>query len=159
MVLELPHELPFECTPREKWLLDYYFASSIFNTCQPRPLFHDWPSISWLTRLLRSIWKRMQSQTLCTSLHTYTLAGIVIEKGPCCKPLRGAIAWLSSEEQSTSRHWTSFVNVKHLLLDHRFYLRILSNTWTTVSNASDDFHSVPLRVIYSHPTTFVTSFG
>ena len=84
-------------------------------------------------------------------------------------PLCGAIAW-SSPANTTALHAAHAVDLSPLnkycqretfAMEPPFHLarRIPKDTWKTVTDAWNGYHSVPLRQSDRHLTTFITPFG
>ena len=180
MVPELPKELPFECKPEnnarmKEWLLTH-FASSTFNTCPHRPLPHMTgppveihikpdavPKAVHTPATIPIHWQKQVQE----DLHRDEALG-VIEKVPYGQP----VTWchrmvVTRKHDGTPRRTVDLSPLnKHcrretFASESPFHLarRIPPDTWKTVSDAWNGFHSVPLRESDRHLTTFITPFG
>ena len=178
LVPELPKELPFECKPEnndrmKQWLLDY-FTSSTFNTCPHQPLPHmtgppveihvkpdATPKAVHTPASIPVHWQKQVHEDL---LRDEALG--VIEQVPYGEPVTWCHRMVVTRKHDGTPRRT--VNLSPLNKHDRetfasetpFHLarRIPSNTWKTVSDAWNGFHSVP-RESDRHLTTFITPFG
>ena len=175
-----PPTLPFECIPENKqkmkdWLLDH-FASSTFNTCPHRPLpcmagppveihLNDdaTPKSVHTPASLPLHWQKQVHNDL---LRDEVLG--VIEKVPYGEP----VTWchrmvVTRKHDGTPRRTVDLSPLnKHckretFASESPFHLarRIPKDSWKTVTDAWNGYHSVPLRKSDRHLTTFITPFG
>jgi hypothetical protein len=175
-----PGSLPFKCTPGNNdkmraWLLEK-FAGSTFNTCPQRPL----PSMRG-----PSIEIHLSEEAVPRAVHKAAMVPIhwqqkvqadlardealgVIEKVPYGEP----VTWchrmvLTRKQDGTPRRTVDlsplnkFCQRETFAAESPFHMarRIPPNTWKTVTDAWNGFHSVPLRPKDRHLTTFITPFG
>ena len=174
-----PAELPFPCIPTNNermraWLLDRY-ASSTFNTCPHRVLpsmegppveIHVDPAtppkachtpapepLHWQQRVYDDL------------LHNEALG--VIERVPYGEPTTWCHRMVTTRKHDGSPRRTvdlsplnKFCKHETFAMEPPFHLgcRIPKNTWKTVTDAWNGYHSVP-RQSDRHLRTFITPFG
>ncbi|KAK2555623.1 hypothetical protein P5673_022644 [Acropora cervicornis] len=175
-----PPELPFPCTPdnngrMKAWLLDRY-ASSTFNTCPHRALpsmegplieIHVEPTATpkacHTPAPVPPHWQRRVYEDL---LRDEALG--VIERVPYGEPVTWCHRMVITRKHDGSPHRTvdlsplnKFCRRETFATETPFHLarRIPKDTWKTVTDAWNGYHSVPLRQSDRHLTTFVTPFG
>ena len=175
-----PSELPFPCTPENNarmraWLLDRY-ASSTFNTCPHRALscmegppieIHvdpDAPSKACHTPAPVPLhWQKRVYEDL---LRDEALG--VIERVPYGEPVTWCHRMVITRKHDGSPRRTvdlstlnKYCKRETFASETPFHLarRIPKNTWKTVTDAWNGYHSVPLRQSDRHLTTFITPFG
>ena len=175
-----PTNLPFECTPEnvprmKQFLLDYY-AASTFTTCPHRPI----PSMAgppmeihlsdnakpYARRKAASIPIHFQDQVYKDLLRDEALG--VIERVPYgetplwCHPLV-----ITRKHDGSPRRTVDLSRLNKYCerethnSESPFHTarRVPSESWKTVSDAWQSYHSVPLRESDRHLTTFITPFG
>ena len=175
-----PRSLPFRCIPEnddrmKTWLLERY-ASSTFKTCSHCPLhcmagtpieihvspsvkprvFHTPASISldWQQRVHADLLRDEAPGIIKKISHrkpTQWCHHIVITRKHDGTPRR--IVDLSPLNKFCRRE--TFASKTPFKLARR----VPSNTWKTVTDAWNGFHSVPLHESDRHLTTFITPFG
>ena len=176
----LPEKLSFPCSAEnnskmEKWLLEY-FKSSTFNTCPHQPL----PSMSGPPVAIH-----VDENAKPRAFHTATPVPLhwqekvkfdllqdealgVIEKVPYGEPTRWCHRMVITRKHDGSPRRTVDLSPlnKHCLRESfssesPFHIarRIPGNTWKTVCDAWNGYHSVPLRDSDKHLTTFITPYG
>ena len=175
-----PSELPFPCTPdnngrMKAWLLDRY-ASSTFNTCPHRALpsmegppieIHVEPTATpkacHTPAPVPLHWQRRVYEDL---LRDEALG--VIERVPYGEPVTWCHRMVITRKHDGSPRRTvdlsplnKFCRRETFATETPFHLarRIPKDTWKTVTDAWNGYHSVPLRQSDRHLTTFVTPFG
>ena len=175
-----PSELPFPCTPENNammkaWLLDRY-ASSTFNTCPHRALpsmegppieIHvdpDAPPKACHSPAPVPLhWQQKVYEDL---LRDETLG--VIERVPYGEPVTWCHRMVITRKHNGSPRRTvdlsplnKYCKRETFAMEPPFHLarRIPKNTWKTVTDAWNGYHSVPLRQSDRHLTTFITPFG
>jgi hypothetical protein len=175
-----PKSLPFPPTPENndkmrEWLLDHY-ASSTFNTCPHRPLpcmsgppieIHMVePAIPRACSTPAPVPLHWQKRVYEDLLRDEALG--VIEKVPYGVP----VSWchrmvVTRKHDGTPRRTVDLSPLnKHCKREtfaaeapFRLARRIPGQTWKTVTDAWNGYHSVPLRESDRHLTTFITPFG
>ena len=179
-VPERPASLPFEATPEnipkmKQWLLDRY-KSSTFNTCPHRALpcmagppveIHIDDSATPRTCHTPAPIPMHWQQRVHDDLIRDEALG-VIEKVPYGEP----VDWchrmvVTRKHDGTPRRTVDLSPLnKHCKREtfsaespFRLARRIPRNTWKTVTDAWNGYHSVPLRASDRHLTTFITPFG
>ena len=175
-----PSVLPFECTPANNalmkdWLLKRY-AASTFNTCPHRPLpcmegppieIHIDPGATPKTchtpANIPIHWHRQVYEDL---LRDEALG--VIERVPYGEPVTWCHRMVVTRKHDGSPRRTvdlsplnKYCMRETFATESPFHLarRVPRNTWKTVTDAWNGFHSVPLRDSDRHLTTFITPFG
>ncbi|XP_068678617.1 uncharacterized protein [Montipora foliosa] len=175
-----PSELPFPCTPENNgrmkaWLLDRY-ASSTFNTCPHRALpcmegppieIHveptATPKASHTPAPVPLHWQQRVYEDL---LRDEALG--VIERVPYGEPVTWCHRMVITRKHDGSPRRTvdlsplnKFCKRETFATETPFHLarRIPKDTWKTVTDAWNGYHSVPLRQSDRHLTTFITPFG
>ena len=175
-----PPELPFAPTPEnngrmKQWLLDQY-ASSTFNTCPHRPLscmegppveIHIDPSATpRACHTPATVALHWQQQVHEDLLRDEALG--VIERVPYGEPVEWCHRMVVTRKQNGSPRRTVDLSPlnKHckretFASEPPFQLarRVPRDTWKTVTDAWNGYHSVPLRESDRHLTTFITPFG
>lgn len=175
-----PTTLPFECseensTRMRDWLLDFY-AGSTFNTCphQPLPVMTGPPVKIHLKEDVTPTAKHKaipvpihwQDQVHQDLLRDESLG--VIERAPYGEPSLWCHRMVVTRKHDGSPRRTVDLSPlnKHCKrethnVESPFHLarRIPRNTWKTVADTWNGYHSVPLRESDCHLTTFVTPFG
>ena len=175
-----PAALPFPCTPENngrmrEWLLERY-GSSTFNTCPHRALpcmegppieIHVDPSAE--PRACHTAagvplhWQQRVHEDL---LRDEALG--VIERVPYGEPVTWCHRMVVTRKHDGSPRRTvdlsplnKFCQRETFATESPFQLarRIPGNTWKTVTDAWNGYHSVPLRDSDRHLTTFITPFG
>ena len=175
-----PSELPFPCTPENNgrmkaWLLDRY-ASSTFNTCPHRALpsmegppieIHFEPTATPKACHTAAPVPLHWQQRVCDDLIRDEALG-VIERVPYGKPVTWCHRMVITRKHDGSPRRTvdlsplnKFCKRKTFATETPFHLarRIPKDTWKTVTDAWNGYHSVPLRPSDRHLTTFITPFG
>ena len=175
-----PSVLPFECTPANNaimkdWLLKRY-ATSTFNTCPHRPLpcmegppieIHIDPGATPKTcHTPANIPIHWHQQVYEDLLRDEALG--VIERVPYGEP----VTWchrmvVTRKHDGSPRRTVDFSPLNKYCMretfatESPFHLarRVPRDTWKTVTDAWNGFHSVPLRDSDRHLTTFITPFG
>ena len=175
-----PSELPFPCTPENNvkmkaWLLDRY-ASSTFNTCPHRALpsmegppieIHVDPAATpKACHTPANIPLHWQQRVYDDLLRDEALG--VIERVPYGEPVTWCHRMVITRKHDGSPRRTvdisplnKFCQRETFAMESPFHLarRIPKDTWKTVTDAWNGYHSVPLRVSDRHLTTFITPFG
>ena len=179
-VPDRPLSLPFQAVPENNekmraWLLERY-ASSTFNTCPHRPLqqmagppieIHldqfAKPRVCHTARPVPIHWQERVRQDLMRDE-----APGVIEKVPYGEP----VTWchrmvVTRKHDGTPRRTVDLSPLNKYCRrethagESPFILarRVPGNTWKSVTDAWNGYHSVPLRKSDRHLTTFITPFG
>ena len=175
-----PSELPFPCTPdnngqMKTWLLKRY-ASSTFNTCPHRALPsmegppieihvepHATPRACHTPAPVPLHWQQRVYEDL---LRDEALG--VIERVPYGEPVTWCHRMVITRKHDGSPRRTvdlsplnRFCKRETFATETPFHLarRIPKDTWKTVTDAWNGYHSVPLRQSDRHLTTFITPFG
>ena len=181
-VPQKPKQLPFSPIPSnndrmKQWLLDRY-ASSTFNTCPHRPLQEmDGPPVEihmdeedldklkvchkpapvalhWLQRVKDDVYR--------------DIALGLVEEVPYGEPARCCHRMVVTRKHDGSPRRTidysplnKFCKRETFYSESPFQLarRIPPETWKTVTDAWNGYHSVPLRKSDRHLTTFIAPFG
>ena len=175
-----PESLPFTCTPEnneqmEAWLLDRYRAST-FNTCPHRPMpcmegppieIHIDPQATPRTcHTAVTIPLHWQEKVQADLLRDEALG--VIERVPHGEPVSWCHRMVITRKHDDSPRRTvdlsplnKFCQRETFSAESPFHLarRIPGDTWKTVTDAWNGYHSVPLRASDRHLTTFITPFG
>ncbi|XP_048589654.1 uncharacterized protein LOC125573262 [Nematostella vectensis] len=175
-----PSELPFPCTPENNgrmkdWLLERY-ASSTFNTCPHRALpCMDGPPIEIhvdpaatprACHTPATIPLHWQQKVYDDLLRDEALG--VIERVPYGEPVTWCHRMVVTRKHDGSPRRTvdlsplnKFCQRETFAMESPFHLarRIPKDTWKTVTDAWNGYHSVPLREADRHLTTFITPFG
>ena len=175
-----PRSLPFRCTPENNdriktWLLERY-ASSTFNTCPHRPLhcmagppIEIHVSTSAKPRAFHtpaSIPLHWQQQVHADLLRDEALG--ILEKVPHGEPTQWCHRMVITRKHDGTPRRTvdlsplnKFCRRETFVSETPFKLarRVPSNTWKSVTDAWNGYHSVPLRESDRHLTTFITPFG
>ena len=179
-VPDRPTALPFPCTPENndkmrQWLLKRY-SSSTFNTCPHRPIpcmsgppmeIHVDPNAEPFARhKARPINVHWEKQVYDELLRDEALD--VIERPPIGEPITWCHPMTITRKHDGSPRRTvdlSRLN-KHCTRETHssespFHVarRIPPQTWKTVTDAWNGFHSIPLRESDRYLTTFITPFG
>ena len=179
-VPDRPLELPFEPLPKNiekmrSWLLNRY-ASSTFNVCPHRPLqqmagppveIHldesARPKACHSAAPVPLHWQQRVKEDL---IRDKALG--VIEKVPYGVPTRWCHRMVVTRKNDGTPRRTvdlsplnKYCRRETFSGESPFVLarRVAGNTWKTVSDAWNGYHSVPLRVSDRHLTTFITPFG
>ncbi len=175
-----PTVLPFPCTAENNtrmkaWLLDRY-ASSTFNTCPHRALscmegppieIHVDPTAPPKACHTPSPVPLHWQQKVYDDLLRDEALG-VIERVPYGEP----VTWchrmvITRKHDGTPRRTVDlsplnkYCKRETFASEPPFHLarRVPKNTWKTVTDAWNGYHSVPLRESDRHLTTFITPFG
>ena len=175
-----PSCLPFPPTPdnndkMRQWLLDRY-AASTFNTCPHRPLpcmsgppveIHleetGTPRVCHTPAPIPMHWQKRVYDDL---LRDEALG--VIERVPYGEAVTWCHRMVVTRKQDGSPRRTvdlsplnKFCRREAFPSESPFKLarRVPGNTWKTVTDAWNGYHSVPLRDSDKHLTTFITPFG
>ena len=176
-----PSELPFPCkTPENNermkaWLLDR-FASSTFNTCPHRALpcmegppveMHVDPAATpKACHTPANVPLHWQQRVYDDLLRDEALG--VIERVPYGEPVTWCHRMVITRKHDGSPRRTvdlsplnKFCQRETFAMESPFHLarRIPKDTWKTVTDAWNGYHSVPLRQSDRHLTTFITPFG
>ena len=175
-----PTERPFPCTPENNkrmkaWLLERY-ASSTFNTCPHRPLpcmegspieIHVEPAATpKACHTPASIPLHWQQKVYEDLLRDEALG--VIERVPYGEPVTWCHRMVITRKHDGSPRRTvdlsplnKFCKRETFAIESPFQLarRIPKETWKTVTDAWNGYHSVRLRESDRHLTTFITPFG
>ena len=175
-----PTSLPFPCTQEnnarmKKWLLARY-ASSTFNTCPHRALprmlgppveIHVDPEAKpRACHTPASIPLHWQQQVQDDLQRDEALG--VIESVPYGEPVTWCHRMVITRKHDGSPRRTvdlsplnKFCQRETFATESPFHLarRIPKNTWKSVTDAWNGYHSVPLRESDRHLTTFITPFG
>ena len=175
-----PSSLPFACSPdnnerMKAWLLDRY-STSTFNTCPHRPLpcmdgppveihidTHATPRTCHTAATIPLHWQQKVHEDL---LRDEALG--VIERVPYGEPVTWCHRMVITRKQDGSPRRTvdlsplnKFCQRETFSVESPFHLarRVPKDTWKTVTDAWNGYHSVPLRESDRHLTTFITPFG
>ena len=175
-----PKTLPYEPIPEnnekmKKWLLSY-FGSSTFNTCPHRPLQEmAGPPIE--IHVSEDATPRVCNTPAHIPLHWQDKvyedikrdeALGILERVPYGEPVTWCHRLVVTRKHDGSPRRTvdlsplnKFCKRETHGAESPFHLarRIPNNTWKTVSDAWNGYHSVPLREADRHLTTFITPFG
>ena len=175
-----PSELPFPCTPENNkrmkaWLLDRY-AASTFNTCPHRALpcmegppveIHVDPTATpKACHTPANVPLHWQQRVHDDLLRDEALG--VIERVPYGEPVIWCHRMVITRKHDGSPRRTvdlsplnKFCRRETFAMETPFHLarRIPKDTWKTVMDAWNGYHSVPLRQSDRHLTTFITPFG
>ena len=175
-----PSTLPFACTPENNsrmktWLLETY-ASSTFNTCPHRAIpcmegppveIHLDPSATpKACHTAANIPLHWQERVHHDLLRDEALG--VIERVPYGEPVTWCHRMVITRKHDGSPRRTvdlsplnKFCKQETFATESPFHLarRIPKDTWKTVTDAWNGYHSVPLRQSDQHLTTFITPFG
>ena len=175
-----PSELPFPCTPdnnkrMKAWLLDRY-AASTFNTCPHRALpciegppveIHVDPTATpKACHTPANVPLHWQQRVHDDLLRDEALG--VIERVPYGEPVIWCHRMVITRKHDGSPRRTvdlsplnKFCRRETFAMETPFHLarRIPKDTWKTVMDAWNGYHSVPLRQSDRHLTTFITPFG
>ncbi|KAK3755453.1 hypothetical protein QZH41_007877 [Actinostola sp. cb2023] len=175
-----PAELPFPCTPENNdrmkaWLLKRY-ASSTFNTCPHQALpcmegppveIHVEPDATpKACHTPATVPLHWQQKVHDDLLRDEDLG--VIERVPYGEPVTWCHRMVITRKHDGSPRRTvdlsplnKFCRRETFATESPFHLarRIPQNTWKTVTDAWNGYHSVPLRESDRHLTTFITPFG
>lgn len=175
-----PPQLPFQCTEENissmrDWLLKT-FSASTFNTCphQPLPCMNG-PPIEM--HIDQSATPRVCHTAANVPLHWQEKVKAdlerdvdlgVIERVPYGEP----VTWchrmvVTRKHDGTPRRTVDlsplnkFCKRETFAAESPFHLarKVPGNTWKTVTDAWNGYHSVPLRDSDRHLTTFITPFG
>ena len=179
-VPDRPTSLPFVPIPENNekmkdWLLSRY-GSSTFNTCPHRPLpfmtgppieIHVDPTATPRTcHTAASVPMHWQDRVHSDLIRDENLG--VIEKVPYGEPVTWCHRMVVTRKHDGSPRRTvdlsplnKYCKRETFATEAPFHLarRIPGNTWKTVTDAWNGFHSVPLRESDRHLTTFITPFG
>ena len=179
-VPDRPTSLPFEPIPEnipkmKKWLLDRY-GSSTFNTCPHRALpcmagppveIHIEDGVTPRTCHTPAPIPMHWQQRVHDDLIRDEALG-VIEKVPYGEPVDWCHRMVVTRKHDGSPRRTVDLSPlnKHCKREtfaaespFRLARRIPKNTWKTVTDAWNGYHSVPLKEADRHLTTFITPFG
>ena len=175
-----PSSLPFTPTPdnnekMREWLLDRY-GKSTFNTCPHRPLpcmtgppieiyieENVKPTTFHTPSPIPTHWKEQVHSDL---LRDEALG--VIESVPYGEPVTWCHRMVVTRKHNGNPRRTvdfsplnKFCKRETFASESPFQLarRVPGNTWKTVTDAWNGYHSVPLRESDRHLTTFITPFG
>ena len=176
----LPQALPFPCTPdnnpkMREWLLKRY-AASTFNTCPHRALHcmtgppieihvdpHAKPVACHTPAPIPLHWQEKVREDL---LRDEALG--ILEKVPHGDPTTWCHRMVITRKHDGTPRRTvdlsplnKFCKRETFASEAPFHLarRVPRNTWKTVTDAWNGYHSVPLRESDRHLTTFITPFG
>ena len=175
-----PSSLPFPCTPENNakmraWLLDRY-AASTFNTCPHRPLhcmagppieIHVDPLAKPVACHTPATIPLHWQQKVHDDLLRDKAMGI-LEKVPHGEPTQWCHRMVITRKHDGSPRRTVDLSPLNKFCKHEthafeapFHLarRVPRNTWKTVTDAWNGYHSVPLQDSDRHLTTFITPFG
>ena len=175
-----PQALPFPCTPENNgrmkvWLLERY-ASSTFNTCPHQALpcmegppvdMHVDPAAKpKACHTAATVPLHWQQRVYDDLLWDEALG--VIERVPYGEPVTWCHRMVVTRKHDGSPRRTvdlsplnKFCQRETFATESPFHLarRIPRDTWRTVTDAWNGYHSVPLRASDRHLTTFITPFG
>jgi hypothetical protein len=175
-----PPALPFACSPANNkkmkaWLLERY-AASTFNTCPHRALpCMDGPPVEIhidpeakpkACHTPADIPLHWQQRVYEDLLRDEALN--VIERVPYGEPVTWCHRMVVTRKHDGSPRRTvdlsplnKYCKRETFASESPFHLarRIPQNTWKTVTDAWNGYHSVPLRESDRHLTTFITPFG
>ena len=175
-----PSQLPFDCKPEnnswmKSWLLDRY-ASCTFNTCPhhalpcmegpPVEIHIDPLATPKACHTAAKIPLHWQERVHHDLLRDEALG--VIERVPYGEPVTWCHRMAITRKHDGSPRWTvdlsplnKFCRRETFATESQFHLarRIPKDTWKTVTDAWNGYHSVPLRESDCHLTTFITPFG
>ena len=176
----LPQALPFPCTPdnnpkMREWLLKRY-AASTFNTCPHQALHcmtgppieihvdpHAKPVACHTPAPIPLHWQEKVREDL---LRDEALG--ILEKVPHGNPTTWCHRMVITRKHDGTPRRTvdlsplnKFCKRETFASEAPFHLarRVPRNTWKTVTDAWNGYHSVPLRESDRHLTTFITLFG
>ena len=170
-----PAELPFPCLPENNdrmkaWLL-YRYASSTFNTCPHRALpcmegppieIHVNPTATpKACHTPATVPLHWQQKVYDDLLRDEALG--VIERVPYGEPVTWCHRMVITRKHDGSPRRTVELSSLNKFCQREtpihLALRIPKETWKTVTDAWNGYHSVPLRKSDHHLTTFITPFG
>ena len=175
-----PTSLPFDCTPENNermaaWLLDRYSAST-FNICPhqhmpcmegpPLEIHMDPNATPRTCHTAANIPLHWQKQVHEDLIRDEALG--VIERVPYGEPVSWCHRMVITRKHDGSPRRTvdlsplnKFCRRETFSAEPPFHLarRVPGNTWKTVTDAWNGYHSVPLRETDRHLTTFITPFG
>ncbi|XP_048576277.1 uncharacterized protein LOC125557593 [Nematostella vectensis] len=173
-----PSELPFPCTPANNtkmkaWLLNRY-SSSTFNTCPHRalpcmegpPLHVDATAKPTACHTPANIPLHWQKRVYEDLLRDEALG--VVERVPYGEPVTWCHRMVVTRKHDGSPRRTVDLSPLNKYCQRETYAtespfqlarRIPNDTWKTVTDAWNGYHSVPLRSSDRHLTTFLTPFG
>ena len=175
-----PAELPFPCMPENNrqmkaWLLDRY-SSSTFNTCRHRALpcmegppveIHVDPDATpKACHTSATIPFHWQQRVYDDLLRDEALG--VIERVPYGEPVTWCHRMVVTRKHDGSPRRTvdlsplnKYCQRETFAMESPFHLarRIPKDTWKTVTDAWNGYHSVPLSQSDRHLTTIITPFG
>ena len=180
-VPQRPAVLPFEPIPANNikmrnWLLDRY-ASSTFNTCPHRPLQHmkgppieihldeeeAKPRVFNTAAPIPLHWQQQVKDDLDRDV-----ALGVIERVPYGIPVTWCHRMVVTRKNDGSPRRTVDLSPLNRYCKREVHYgespftlarRVPGNTWKSVTDAWNGYHSVPLRQSDRHLTTFITPFG
>lgn len=173
-------KLPFACSPEnnakmKKFLGDYY-ASSTFNTCThqglegitgPELKFHLKPDASFDVATTPAMIPLHDLEEVRKQLNSDVALG-VLEEVPygqprvCCHRMvivRKPDGGIRRTVDMSSLNKQCLREPHHVPPPFQQARSIPRNTWKSVTDAWNGFHSVPLRKEDRHLTTFITPFG
>ena len=175
-----PKELPFPCTPENNdnmkaWLIERY-ASSTFNTAHiahfrvwtapPIEIHMDPKATPKACHTPANIPVHWQKKVYEDLIRDEALG--VVERVPYGEPVTWCHRMVISRKHDGSPRrrvdlspLNKFCRRETFATESPFHLarRIPTNTWRTVADAWNGYHSVPLRASDRHLTTFITPFG
>ena len=175
-----PSELPFQCTPEnnenmKEWLLTRY-ASSTFNKCPHQTLprmegpeieIHVDPDATPKACHTPATVPIHWQQRVYDDLIRDEALG-VIERVPYGEPVTWCHRMVVTRKHDGSPRRTvdlsplnKFCQRETFATESPFHLarRVPKDSWKTVTDAWNGYHSVPLRQSDRHLTTFITPFG
>ena len=175
-----PNKLPFPAIPEnndrmKKWLLEK-FSSSTFNTCPHRPLqqMTGPPLEIHIDKFAKPkvypkpvpVPLHWQDRVYEDLLRDESLG--VVQRVPCGVPVTWCHRMVITRKHDGSPRRTVDLSPLNKFCRREIYSaqspfqlarRIPRNTWKTVTDAWNGYHSVPLRKSDRHLTTFITPFG
>ena len=177
---KMPEQLPFTCCPENnekmKQFLGEYYASSTFNTCPHQVLdgitgpdlqFHVSPSASFNIAHTPAMVPLHDMEEVKRQLDADVALG-VLERVPygepsvCCHRMvivRKPDGSIRRPVDMSSLNKQCQREIHHVEPPFQQARSIPRNTWKSVTDAWNGFHSVPLREEDRYLTTFITPWG
>ena len=181
VVPPLPDHLPFRCAPEnnarmKQWLLDRYSAST-FNTCPHRPLpcmsgppveihidANATPRTCHVAAPVPLHWQKKVYEDLLRD----EAIGVIERVRALLQPVEWCHRMVVTRKHDGTPRRTvdlsplnKYCKRETFASESPFHMarRVPGNTWKTVTDAWNGYHSVPLHESDRHLTTFITPFG
>ena len=175
-----PDKLPFECVPSNndkmrRWLINY-FSASTFNQCThqelpgmtgPEVALHvDDTAVPYAANTPAPVplhWQNAVKEQLDNDV-----AMGVLEKVPIGEPSKWCHRMVITPKSDGSPRRTVDLSplncfclreTHHVQPPFKQAKKVPSNSWKSVTDAWNGFHSVPIRAEHRHYTTFITPWG